>query len=73
MYFDENLILDIRLNTLKDHVDEFVIVEDGSSDGTKELIIELEKNFTIVNLSSKKKRGYSQAVLDGDRGRLSLL
>ena len=27
MYFDENLILDIRLNTLKDHVDEFVIVE----------------------------------------------
>ena len=44
---------------------EFVIVEDGSSDGTKELIIELEKNFTIVNLSSKKKRGYSQAVLDG--------
>ena len=35
---------------------EFVIVEDGSSDGTKELIIELEKNFTIVNLSSKKKK-----------------
>ena len=27
MYFDENLILDIRLNTLKDHVDKFVIVE----------------------------------------------
>ena len=27
MYFDENLILDIRLNTLKDHVNEFVIVE----------------------------------------------
>jgi len=44
---------------------EFVIVEDGSSDGTKDLIIELEKTFTIVNLSSKKKRGYSQAVLDG--------
>lgn len=44
---------------------EFVIVEDGSSDGTKDLIIELEKTFTIVNLSSEKKRGYSQAVLDG--------
>ena len=44
---------------------EFVIVEDGSSDGTKELIIELEKNFTIINLSSEKKRGYSRAVLDG--------
>ena len=44
---------------------EFVIVEDGSSDGTKELIIELEKAFSIVNLSSEKKRGYSKAVLDG--------
>ena len=44
---------------------EFVIVEDGSSDGTKELIIELEKTFSIVNLSSEKKRGYSKAVLDG--------
>ena len=44
---------------------EFVIVEDGSTDGTKELIIKLEKNFPIINLSSEKKRGYSQAVLDG--------
>ena len=44
---------------------EFVIVEDGSTDGTKELINELEKNFPIINLSSEKKRGYSQAVLDG--------
>lgn len=44
---------------------EFVIVEDGSTDGTKELIKQLESNFAILNLSSKKKRGYSQAVLDG--------
>ena len=44
---------------------EFVIVEDGSTDGAKELIEELEKNFPIINLSSEKKRGYSQAVLDG--------
>ena len=27
MYFDEDLVLDIRLNTLKDNVDRFVIVE----------------------------------------------
>ena len=27
MYFDEDLILDIRLNTLDDKVDKFVIVE----------------------------------------------
>ena len=27
MYFDEDLILDIRLNTLDDKVDKFVVVE----------------------------------------------
>ena len=27
MYFDEDLVLDIRLNTLNDIVDRFVIVE----------------------------------------------
>ena len=27
MYFDEDLVLDIRLNTLKDKVDKFIIVE----------------------------------------------
>jgi glycosyltransferase involved in cell wall biosynthesis len=44
---------------------EFVVVEDGSTDGTKKLITELEKTYSIINLSSEKKRGYSKAVLDG--------
>ena len=44
---------------------EFVIVEDGSTDGTKELIVELQNKYPIKNLSSKKKRGYSKAVLEG--------
>ena len=29
MYFDEDLILDIRLNTLNQYVDKFIIVEAG--------------------------------------------
>ena len=56
---------DIELKKITNIQYEFVKVEDGSSDGTKELIIELEKTFHINNLSSEKKRGYSQAVLDG--------
>ncbi len=44
---------------------EFVVVEDGSTDGTKKLITELEKTYSIINVSSKKKRGYGKAVLDG--------
>ena len=27
MYFDEDLILDLRLNTLNDYVDKFIIIE----------------------------------------------
>lgn len=54
-------------NSLKhlktDH--EFVLVEDGSTDGTKEIISNLEKQYPIVNLSQNLKRGYSKAVLDG--------
>lgn len=44
---------------------EFVLVEDGSTDRTKEIIIELEKIFPIINLSQNEKRGYSKAVVDG--------
>ena len=47
---------DSKLKKITKIQHEFVIVEDGSSDGTKELIIELEKTFSIVNLSSEKKK-----------------
>ena len=54
-------------NTLSNHQleHEFVIVEDGSTDGTKELIMQLENKFPIINLSQINKRGYSLAVVDG--------
>src|SRR5262245_28662900 len=43
----------------------FVICEDGSIDGTKELITELERTYPIVNNSIERRRGYGQAVRDG--------
>ena len=52
----------LRLQNI-DH--EFVIVEDGSTDGTKKLILELEKKYPIINLSQNQKRGYTTAVIDG--------
>jgi glycosyltransferase involved in cell wall biosynthesis len=44
---------------------EFVICEDGSTDGTKELILKLTKKFPIVNESSINRRGYGGGVLAG--------
>ena len=52
MYFDEDLILDIRLNTLKDHVDKFIIVEAKRTHSGKEKKI----NFKINNFPQFKNK-----------------
>ena len=39
MFYDEELILDLRLNILNKHVDEFIIVESNSH------IVEKKKTF----------------------------
>jgi len=54
-----------KLNKALSNNFEFVIVEDGSTDKTKEIINELEKIYPIVNLSQIERRGYTKAVLDG--------
>ena len=42
---------------------EFILVEDGSTDGTKELIKDMENDYPIINLSSeKKKRLYKSCI-----------
>ena len=52
MYFDEDLVLDIRLNTLSDTVDKFVIVE-----ATKNHAGEDKKlNFNIQNFKKFQKK-----------------
>ena len=56
---------DDELKSLNDISYEFVLVEDGSTDGTKELINDLENKFNIKNLSQNEKRGYTKAVMDG--------
>ena len=56
---------DNKLSKINNLIYEFVIVEDGSTDGTKELIKDFEKTYSIINLSSHLKRGYGQAVIDG--------
>ena len=43
----------------------FIICEDGSIDGTKELIVELEHQYPIIKNSVSWRRGYGQAVRDG--------
>jgi glycosyltransferase involved in cell wall biosynthesis len=43
----------------------FIICEDGSTDGTKELVTELESRHPLINNSVPRRRGYGQAVISG--------
>ena len=52
MYFDEDLMLDIRLNTLNEYVDKFVIAEATLDHAGNEKKI----NFDIKNFSKFKKK-----------------
>jgi hypothetical protein len=40
----------------------FIICEDGSTDGTQELVTKLEHHYPIVDNSVSWRRGYAQAV-----------
>ena len=43
----------------------FIVCEDGSTDNTLEVLFELKKKYPIKIISSKSKKGYSIAMLDG--------
>ena len=43
----------------------FLVCEDGSSDGTKELLKQLRKKYNLKLISKKKRKGFSKAVQDG--------
>lgn len=43
---------------------EFIVAEDGSTDGTKEVLSRLAKEIPIRLVSSNDRKGYSKAVYD---------
>ena len=52
MYFDEDLVLDIRLNTLYDKVDKFIIVEATKNHAGEDK----ELNFKIENFQNLNQK-----------------
>lgn len=55
---------DEHLNN-KNIIHEFVVCEDGSTDGTKDLVLSLQKNYPIINETTVQRRGYGGGVLAG--------
>jgi len=56
---------DTALRSLPGVSHVFIICEDGSTDGTKELIVELEDQYPVINNSVAWRRSYGHAVRDG--------
>ena len=56
---------DTALRKIPDLGHTFLICEDGSTDGTQDLIRTLEGRYPIINNSVQWRRGYGQAVRDG--------
>lgn len=61
----ENTLEEI-FSTIKNKIDfEFIISEDGSTDGTKEILKELKNKYPIILVSEDGRKYYSKAVIDG--------
>lgn len=43
---------------------QFVIAEDGSTDGTKDILHKLKKEFPFTLVTSEKRKGYTEAFYD---------
>lgn len=44
---------------------EIVVAEDGSTDGTKSVLLELSKKIPMKIIFGKDRKGYSQGLIDG--------
>ena len=52
--------------TLSGKIDfQFIISEDGSSDGTKEILKKLKDFYPMILISDNNRKYYSKAVIDG--------
>ncbi len=61
----ENTLKEIH-DTLNGKIDfEFIISEDGSTDGTKEILKKLENTYPMILISDDSRKYYSKAVIDG--------
>jgi glycosyltransferase involved in cell wall biosynthesis len=56
---------DTALRNIPDVRHVFIICEDGSTDGTADLIVELGSQYPVTSNSVPLRRGYGQAIRDG--------
>ena len=68
--YNEALSIESTLKEIYDTLDgkinfQFIISEDGSTDGTKELLKKLKNIYPMILISDNSRKFYSKAVIDG--------
>lgn len=69
--YNEKDTIETILKDWKNHLDrlpisyQFIICEDGSKDGTNELLQKIQADYDLLINSKKERRGYGGAVIDG--------
>ena len=69
--FNERESLEAVLSEWKKNIDKlairyhFIICEDGSSDGTKELLRTIKNRYKLILKQKNERRGYGRAMIDG--------
>jgi dolichol-phosphate mannosyltransferase len=61
----ENTIREIYQVVAPQVAMRFIICEDGSADGTKEVLQKLSRLYPIRLIASDERKGYSRAIIDG--------
>lgn len=64
--YNEGKLIEQVLDTMPDFVDKIIVVNDGSTDGTKEKILEKQKiNDRIYLYNHLQNKGLGQSLIDG--------
>ena len=68
--FNEAQTIEAEIRSINEEVvsripgSEFIVAEDGSTDGTREIVAGLVEELGIVHLTGKERKGYARALCD---------
>jgi len=63
--YNERSYIESVIQRLKKYHDDILVVDDGSTDGTCEILQELEGRFGIVHIDHGVNMGYGKTLIDG--------